>query len=85
MHFAISCPTSGVLAISFFRSVLVQICTSPYLLAMMRDYVDLPEPGGPRRITLGGLLGALLLNLILSILAKSFATSFYSLSIALYS
>lgn len=52
---------------------------------MIDAYVDLPDPGGPNKITLGGLLGALLLYLILSILAKSFATSFYYLSIVLYS
>ena len=53
----------------------MQICTSPYLLAIRLAYVDLPEPGGPNKITLGGLLGALLLNLILNILARSLATS----------
>jgi len=84
-HLEIVYPISGFLEISFLRRVLVQMCTNPYLFAITTAWVDLPDPGGPSKITLGGLLGALLLNLILSILAKSLATSFWALSMALYS
>jgi hypothetical protein len=69
-------PTVGFLEISFFNKVLMQICTRPYLLAITLACVDLPEPGGPSKITLGGLLGALLLYLILNMRARSLATSF---------
>jgi small-conductance mechanosensitive channel len=51
-------------------------CTSPNFLEMLAAYVVFPDPGGPSRITLGGLLGAVLLNLILSIFARSFPTTF---------
>jgi len=54
----------------------MQIHTSPYLFEIILAWVVLPEPGGPNKTTLGGLLGALLLYLILSILASSLATSF---------
>lgn len=84
-HWATTYPIYGFLEISLFNRFLVHIWTKPYLLAIIADWVDLPEPGGPKIRTLGGLLGALLLYLILSILAKSLATSFCYLSIALYS
>ena len=84
-HAEMCLPTSGFLAISLFNNVLVQMWTRPYLLAIVDAYVDLPDPGGPSKITLGGLLGALLLYLILSIRARSLATSFWALSTALYS
>ena len=84
-HFWIRCANSGRCLISALMRVRVHTCTRPKRLEMILAYVDLPEPGGPKRITRGGLLGASFLYLILSIRARSFATSFWSLSLASYS
>ena len=45
--------------------------TSPKRWLTISAVVDLPEPGGPKMITLGGLRGALILNLRFIILPRS--------------
>jgi hypothetical protein len=73
--FWISFPALVPKLISFFKRRLVQTYTRPNLSDKILACSDLPLPGGPRRMTLAGLLGPLLLNLILSMRAKSLATS----------
>ena len=44
--------------------------TTPYYSANFLAYVDLPDPGGPSMMILGGFLGHVLLYLSLSILER---------------
>lgn len=74
-HYDMILPTSGLLLISFFNNARAEMWTSPKQAASAFDCVFLPEPGGPTRRILGGLLGAFSLNLRLSILIKSGMTS----------
>jgi len=80
MHYEIIFPISGLLLISFLSRAFVEICTRPKVSAKIFAWVDLPEPGGPTTMTLGGLFGALLLNLMASIFSKSGTTSLADLS-----
>ena len=53
--------------------------TTPYYSANFLAYVDLPDPGGPSMMILGGFLGHVLLYLSLSILERIYSTSCLSL------
>lgn len=74
-HWEIILPTSGLLFISFFSKARADMCTKPKHAANAFDWVWRPDPGGPTRRILGGLLGAFSLNLRLSILMRSGITS----------
>ena len=76
-HWDMIFPTSGLLLISFLSKARADICTKPKQAANAFDYVWRPDPGGPTRSILGGLLGAFSLNLRLSILMRFGMTSLY--------
>ena len=78
-------PISGLLLISFFSRARAEMWTKPKAWAIAFDCVLRPEPGGPTRIILGGLLGAFSLKRRLSILIRSGITSLYDLSVTSYS
>lgn len=53
----ITIPLSDFLEISFQSKFIVEICTSPYHFERAHAWVAQPDPGGPKIISLGGLLG----------------------------
>ena len=73
--FLIESAQSGFTCISFLTRALAEMWTRPNFLARSFAWVSLPVPGGPEMMTLGGLLGALLLNLSPRILWSSAHTS----------
>ena len=85
MQLEIILPLTGFFLISFLNIYLIEIFTSPNISEIMLDYVLRPDPGGPTRITYGGLRGALFLNLIFNNLLTSYNKSFCGLSTASFS
>lgn len=72
----ITIPLSVFFEISFLSRFIVEMWTRPYLFANALACVALPDPGGPKMISLGGLFGLYALTYMIRLIAVLVSSGF---------